>query len=48
MKTTVVQPESQHNLIPNFCRGEAILQERARIKRQTLMDRRLRHHAQAA
>jgi hypothetical protein len=26
----------------------AILQERARIKRQTLMDRRLRHHAQAA
>lgn len=25
MKTTVVQPESQHNLIPDFCRGEAIL-----------------------
>jgi len=31
-----------------FGRGEAILQERARIKRQTLKDRRLRHHAQAA
>ena len=24
MKTTVVQPESQHNLIPDFCRGEAV------------------------
>lgn len=31
-----------------FGRGEAILQERARIKRQTLLDRRLRHHAQVA
>jgi putative transposase len=31
-----------------FGRGETILRERARIKRQTLMDRRLRHHAQAA
>ncbi|MGH1590218.1 integrase core domain-containing protein [Methylobacterium phyllosphaerae] len=31
-----------------FGRGETILHERARIKRQTLMDRRLRHHAQAA
>ncbi|MBP1181174.1 transposase InsO family protein [Methylobacterium sp. PvR107] len=43
--------ESLGNLTPAdvyFGRGEAILQERARIKRQTLMDRRLRHHAQAA
>jgi hypothetical protein len=31
-----------------FGRGEDILRERARIKRQTLTDRRLRHHAQAA
>lgn len=31
-----------------FGRGETILRERARIKRQTLIDRRLRHHAQAA
>src|SRR4051812_9082524 len=43
--------ESLGNLTPAdvyFGRGEAILQERARIKRQTLTDRRLRHHAQAA
>ena len=43
--------ESLSNLTPAdvyFGRGEAILQDRARIKRQTLMDRRLRHHAQAA
>jgi hypothetical protein len=43
--------ESLGNLTPAdvyFGRGEAILQERARIKRQTLMDRRSRHHAQAA
>ncbi|WP_210387100.1 integrase core domain-containing protein, partial [Methylorubrum populi] len=43
--------ESLGNLTPAdvyFGRGEAILQERARIKRQTLKDRRLRHHAQAA
>ena len=43
--------ESLGNLTPAdvyFGRGEAILQERARIKRQTLMDSRLRHHAQAA
>ncbi len=43
--------ESLGNLTPAdvyFGRGEAILRERARIKRQTLMDRRLRHHAQAA
>lgn len=43
--------ESLGNLTPAdvyFGRGEAILQERARIKRQTLMDRRLRHHAQGA
>ncbi|VUF16001.1 hypothetical protein MTDSW087_05750 [Methylobacterium dankookense] len=43
--------ESLGNLTPAdvyFGRGEAILQERARIKRHTLMDRRLRHHAQAA
>ena len=43
--------ESLGNLTPadvDFGRGEAILQERARIKRKTLMDRRLRHHAQAA
>ncbi len=43
--------ESLGNLTPAdvyFGRGEAILQERTRIKRQTLMDRRLRHHAQAA
>ena len=43
--------ESLGNLTPAdvyFGRGETILRERARIKRQTLMDRRLRHHAQAA
>ncbi|SFV16041.1 MULTISPECIES: integrase core domain-containing protein, partial [unclassified Methylobacterium] len=43
--------ESLGNLTPAdvyFGRGEAILRERAQIKRQTLMDRRLRHHAQAA
>jgi putative transposase len=43
--------QSLSNLTPAdvyFGRGEAILRERARIKRQTLMDRRLRHHAQAA
>ena len=31
-----------------FGRGPAILKERERIKRQTILDRRLRHHAQAA
>ncbi|HEX6010203.1 MAG TPA: IS3 family transposase, partial [Geminicoccaceae bacterium] len=31
-----------------FGRGEAILLERERIKRQTLASRRLQHHAQAA
>ncbi|MFF9551246.1 IS3 family transposase [Methylobacterium fujisawaense] len=43
--------ESLGNLTPAdvyFGRSEAILQARARIKRQTLIDRRLRHHAQAA
>lgn len=43
--------ESLDNLTPAdvyLGRGEAILRERARIKRQTLIDRRLRHHAQAA
>jgi len=43
--------ESLGNLTPAdvyFGRGEGILAERDRIKRQTLMDRRLRHHAQAA
>ena len=43
--------ESQSNLTPAdvyFGRGEAILRERERIKRQTLTNRRLRHHAQAA
>jgi transposase InsO family protein len=43
--------ESLGNLTPAdvyFGRGETILRERARIKRQTLMDRRLRHYAQAA
>ncbi|MCJ2115030.1 DDE-type integrase/transposase/recombinase, partial [Methylobacterium sp. J-001] len=43
--------ESLSNLTPAdvyFGRGEGILAERERIKRQTLMDRRLRHHAQAA
>ena len=43
--------ESLSNLTPAdvyFGRGPAILQERDRIKRQTILDRRLRHHAQAA
>jgi transposase InsO family protein len=43
--------ESLGNLTPAdvyFGRGEAILLERARIKRQTLSGRRLRHHAEAA
>ncbi|WP_244603198.1 IS3 family transposase [Methylobacterium sp. 190mf] len=43
--------ESLDNLTPAdvyFGRGEDILRERAQIKRQTLADRRLRHHAQAA
>ena len=43
--------ESLGNLTPAdvyLGRGEGILAERERIKRQTLMDRRLRHHAQAA
>lgn len=43
--------ESLGNLTPSdvyFGRGEAILRDRAQIKRQTLMHRRLRHHAQAA
>ena len=43
--------ESLNNLTPAdvyFGRGEAILLERERIKRQTLANRRLLHHAQAA
>jgi transposase InsO family protein len=43
--------ESLSNLTPAdvyFGRGEAILLERERIKRQTILNRRLRHHAQAA
>jgi putative transposase len=43
--------ESLDNLTPAdvyFGRGEAILLERERIKRQTLARRRLLHHAQAA
>jgi putative transposase len=43
--------ESLGNFTPAdvyFGRGEGILAERERIKRQTLMDRRLRHHAHAA
>ena len=43
--------ESLGNLTPAdvyFGRGERILVEREGIKRQTLIDRRLRHHAQAA
>jgi transposase InsO family protein len=43
--------ESLDNLTPAdvyFGRGEAILLERERIKRQTLANRRLLHHAQAA
>jgi predicted metal-dependent hydrolase len=43
--------ESLNNLTPAdvyFGRGEAILAERERIKRQTLTTRRLQHHAAAA
>ena len=43
--------ESLSNLTPAdvyFGRGEAILAERARIKRQTLNTRRLQHHARTA
>ena len=43
--------ESLRNLAPAdvyFGRGEAILTERARIKRNTLATRRLPHHARAA
>ena len=43
--------ESLGNLTPAdvyLGRGEGILAKRDRIKRQTLIDRRLRHHAQAA
>jgi putative transposase len=43
--------ESLSNLTPAdvyFDRGEAILRERDRIKRQTIVSRRLQHHAQAA
>ncbi|WP_236960848.1 IS3 family transposase [Methylobacterium durans] len=43
--------ESLGNLTPAdvyLGRGEGILRERAQIKRQTLIDRRLRHHARAA
>ena len=43
--------ESLNNLIPAdvyFGRGEAVLRERERIKRQTIQQRRLLHHSQAA
>jgi transposase InsO family protein len=43
--------ESLDNLTPAdvyFGRGQTILLERARIKRQTIANRRLQHHAQAA
>jgi putative transposase len=43
--------ESLSNLTPAdvyFGRGEAVLAERARIKRQTLTQRRSQHHATAA
>jgi transposase InsO family protein len=43
--------ESLSNLTPAdvyFGRGPTILKERERIKRQTILERRLRHHAQAA
>ena len=43
--------ESLKNLTPAdvyFGRGEAILAERERIKKQTLTQRRLQHHARAA
>ncbi|MBB4199996.1 transposase InsO family protein [Rhodoblastus sphagnicola] len=44
-------PESLDNLTPAdvyLSRGDAILSERERIKRQTIETRRLQHHAQAA
>ena len=43
--------ESLNNLAPAdvyLGRGQAILQERQRIKRQTIQHRRLLHHSQAA
>jgi transposase InsO family protein len=43
--------ESLNNLTPAevyFGRGQAILLERERIKRQTIQQRRLLHHCQAA
>ena len=43
--------ESLGNLTPAdvyFSRGQAILTERERIKRQTIQERRLQHHLQAA
>ena len=43
--------ESLDNLTPAdvyFGRGQAILQDRQRIKRQTIQQRRLLHHSQAA
>ncbi len=43
--------ESLDNLTPAdvyLGRGQAILQERQRIKRQTIQHRRLLHHSQAA
>ena len=42
--------ESLENLTPAdvyFGRGQAILLERERIKRQTILQRRLLHHSQA-
>ena len=42
------EPERPHPTDVYFGRGEAILAERQRIKRQTLARRRLQHHAQAA
>jgi hypothetical protein len=49
MGTTV--HESLNNLIPAdvyFGRGQAILLERARIKRRTIQHRRLMHHQKPA
>ncbi|TGD42289.1 transposase [Pseudotabrizicola sediminis] len=43
--------ESIGNLTPadvSFGRGETILAERRRIKQQTIQNRRLNHHGQAA
>ena len=43
--------ESLHNLTPAdvyFGRGQTILHKRERIKRQTIANRRLQHHAKAA